>query len=177
MSFPFSYSGSNDNGGIGDLKFLRVAFPKYRERKPFYQQAELSVGGATHRLEEAENVNAIALSTLEDRMMREFGNSLLRLAIKQVSEEALRKKHEHLGTLLSAINAVTEKADTRNWQTLPYSISYARVPLNEGANKVHLNTYSPRNGKEQHTFEFEAARGQTLFHSYHSLESRPLRVD
>ena len=33
-------------------------------------------------------------------------------------------------------NVATEKADTRNWQSLPSTISYARIPLQEGRNTI-----------------------------------------
>ncbi len=177
-SFPFyDYQSGKDNGGLGDLKFIRVAFPKYLERIPVYRSAELSVDAETYPMEKAENINAIALSTLEDRMLREMGNALLRLALKQAAEEKVRDKNKHLGALLSVINATTEKADTRNWQTLPYNIFYARVPLPEGNNEVRLKTYAPREQQwEEHIFEFQVDRGETLFQTFHSLESYSPRL-
>jgi len=36
------------------------------------------------------------------------------------------------------INTVTEKADTRNWQSLPAFISYVRIPLAAGENTITL---------------------------------------
>ncbi len=179
LSFPFPLeSRGRDSGGLEDLKFVRVAFPTYRERRPYYQSAELVSGDKTHRLEMAENINEIARKTLEDRMVRELGNSLLRLALKQASEEKLRSKNQHLGTLLSVINAASEKADTRNWQTLPYSISYARVPLSAGQNQVKLKTHSPRqNQSKEHQFDFQVGRGETVFHNFHTLESIPLSME
>jgi len=179
LSFPFPLPAMGEgSGGIGDLKFIRVAFPKYVERKPYNQSAELVSGNKTYQLELAENINKIAFSTLEDRMIREFSNSLLRLALKQTAEEQTRKLNQNLGALLSVVNAVSEKADTRNWQTLPYSISYARVPLDKGNNKIRLNTHSPRKSANTvKVFEFQAEKGETIFHSFHSLESVPVSLN
>jgi len=176
LSFPFPLAVVGEgSGGLGDLKFIRVAFPKYMERKPYNQSAELTLGNTTYKLERAENINRIAFTTLDDRMVREFANSLLRLALKQVAEGQTRKLNQNLGALLSVINAVSEKADTRNWQTLPYEISYARVPLKKGSNNITLTTYSSRmNRQGSENFEFKAESGETIFHIFHSLDSIPV---
>ncbi len=86
----------------------------------------------------AEDINQIAFKTLHDRMLRELSNSLLRVGIKQGLKYAASKQNEWLGLAVSLTNAITEKADTRNWQTLPYSISYARVPLQASENNIEL---------------------------------------
>jgi len=177
--FTFAYDTNKYYGkkstDFGDLKAIRVAFPKYVTRQPYYDSAEIISGGKIYRLELAENINDIAYKTLEDRMMREFSTALIRLAVKQLTEELVRKENENLGTILSIINAATEKADTRNWQTLPFSISYVRVPLKEGQNTVELKNYSSRGEGSEISFQFEAEKGQTLFHVFHTLESLPIR--
>ncbi len=176
LSFPFPLPQKEEESkGLGDLKFIRVAFPKYLERKPYFQSGELLAANQSFTLEMAENINDIALKNLEDRMLREMAISLLRLALKQASEEQLRKQNENLGALLSVLNAISEKADTRNWQTLPYSVSYARVPLDVGNNQIKLKTYSPQKSRDViNDFEFQVEKGQTIFHIFHSLESIPL---
>lgn len=178
LSFPYSGGGANQsNTTLGDLKFVRAAFPKYVERKPYFQRGELLINNKTYPLEMAENINAIAFKTLEDRMLREFAVSLTRLALKQAAEEQTRKQDENLGALLSVVNAVSEKADTRNWQTLPYSISYARVPLKKGVNNVKLKAISThQNTVEVTEFEF-TGNGNTIFHIHNSLESVPLKLN
>jgi hypothetical protein len=171
MSFPFFLSNNEKkNKSLEDLKIVRVAFPKYVERIPMYSRAELKVSDTAYELEEAEDINAIAFKCLEDRMFREMAVSLIRLAVKQASEEALRSKSDGLGLLLSLTNAMTEKADTRNWQTLPYSIFYTRVPLKEGENSLTLKCYSSQSLKTV-DFKINAYKGETAFSFYHSLES------
>ena len=176
LSFPFPLrSGSDPSLTLGDLRFVRAAFPRYSERKPYYRTAHISLGDKKYPLELAQNVNEIAIKTLEDRMTRELANSLLRLAAKQAAEQAVRSKNEGLGALLSIANAISEKADTRNWQTLPYSISYARVPMPAGANSVEFRSYSPRKSRDDvKRVPLVVKRGETLFYLYHSLDSIPI---
>ncbi|MCB0283150.1 MAG: hypothetical protein H6627_04645 [Calditrichae bacterium] len=170
LSFPFS-SGKKDDLQLGDLKVVRVAFPKYIERKPFYVSAQLSSDSTAVAMEKAQDINQIAFKTLQDRMLRELGNSLLRLAVKQASEYAVRQKSEGLGALLSVVNAVTEKADTRNWQTLPYSIFYARIALPEGMQSVKLTSRSANGSSMTKDFTFDIKKGHTTFQFFHLLES------
>jgi hypothetical protein len=173
FNFPFS-AGNGESSKLGDLKFVRVAFPKYIERKPHFNNTELNIAGNSYPLEMAQDINAIAFSTLEDRMLRELGNSLLRLAVKQAAEYALRQKNEGLGALLSIINSVTEKADTRNWQTLPYSIAYTRVPLAKGKHTMTLNGYSSNSGQSMiDSLNVDIKSGRTTFQVYHALDSVP----
>jgi hypothetical protein len=143
LSFPFFIGGGGDgNSQLSDLKFIRVAFPKYIERKPLLGKGEVKAGGKVAQFEVAEDINAIAFKTLHDRMLRELSNSLMRLALKQAAEAAARKQNEALGAAISAFNAITEKADTRNWQTLPYYVSYLRMSLPEGDHQLQMTGYA-----------------------------------
>ena len=176
FSFPFWLSNDEDtHGGLGDLKFFRVTFPKYVERPLMFDQAVINKGNEQYPLELAEDVNAIAFKELEQRMLKEFSKSLLRFAIKKAAEESLRKEDEGLGAALGLLNAATEKTDTRNWQTIPHSIYYARVPLEPGTNELSLETRSSAGSQfsQNHPLRFEAVAGRTYFHAFHSLEVSP----
>ncbi len=171
LSFPI-YIGnksSSDQSAFKNLSFLRVAFPKYRERKPIFNSASIAANGMNYRLELGENINAVAFQCLQDRMVRELASGIARLATKKAMEEVARNENENLGTIVSIVNAMTEKADTRNWQSLPYSISYCRIPLDEGMQQVALNT----SGRMKHSvpFTFDIKKNQTTFFAFHNLES------
>jgi len=170
LNFPFYYDSDDYSADITDLKGFRVAFPKYVERDPFFEYADLQVGGRYFKLEKAEDINAIAFKTLNERMLEEMGKGLLRVAIKKAVEKQVRKENETLGFLVGVVNFASEQADTRNWQTMPHSIFYTRVPLKEGENEVLLHT--GRAGSEStETFRFNGEKGKTQFQVYQSLES------
>lgn len=175
LSFPFVLENNEQSTNLGDLKFVRVAFPKYLTRKPYYRSFKAVLNGKSFNLESAENINAIAISTLQDRMNRELGRSLLRLAAKQAAEALVKSKNANLGALLSVFDAVSEKADTRNWQTLPYEISYARIPLEIGDNLIDLEMQSPMKSiKKNEKLHFEGIQRKMVFGYYNNLESLPL---
>lgn len=174
INFPF-YIGdksADEKSAFAQLSFLRVAFPKYIERPVVFQHAQIESEGEIYSLETAQDINAIAFKCLNDRMLREMGASLLRLATKKALEAAVRKEDQNAGAAIGIINALTEKADTRNWQTLPYSISYARIALHEGTNTIKLKAKGV-NSMDNQSFNIESQKGKTQFFSFHSLESYP----
>ncbi len=170
FSFPFTYDYDDDDGSssLSDLDLLRIAFPKYEERMPTHQRAVISSAAGSKELELAEDVNDIAFQVLEQRMVLEFSQSLLRAALKKATEQAVESENEGLGLIVGLVNALTEKADTRNWQTLPHSIYYARLPLAQGSNNVQLRLTSDR-GTQTEKFTFEGVAGKTVFQTFQTL--------
>lgn len=132
INLPF-YVGDDDKS-LQQLNIIRVAFPKYISRLPVTNEAALVFDSlkVTSQFELAEPVDKIAYTSLNDRMLKELGEALVRLALKQAATIAANKQNEGVGAALSIVNAITEQADTRNWQTLPYSINYTRTYLPNG---------------------------------------------
>ena len=172
LSFPFHIStGYSDaqKKSIADLEVLRAAFPKYVERPLYFTSGTITTNGRNYSLEIAQNINEIAFKTLHDRMVREFSNSLLRLASKKTVEHVARGKNEWVGALIGAVNAATETADTRNWQTLPYAISYSRIPLSAGENKLNILFSAPRGTIQNQQLLQEGGNRKTTFHIFHTM--------
>ncbi len=184
LTFPF-YIGDRSAGEqaqLRDLSILRIAFPKYVERIPLFNKATLSMGGESSRLELVENINNIAFKTLQDRMLREFGNALLRVATKRAIELGVReatKKYSKEDKLdagdiapaaITILNAITEKADTRNWQTLPHSIFYTRLHLPAGSQTIRLTTSGGQHS-DNYDISVDIMNNKTTFYVFQSLES------
>ena len=164
FSVPFDFSSgySSDNIKLENLRSFRVALPKYEAVQPVYTGAVAQSGSVNVKLEAAEDVNNLAFATLRERMLRELSSTLTRLAIKKLAEAAIRppdrkdsdgkakseeqrKKEnkedatrEAIALGLQLFNFASEKADTRNWQSLPHTIYYARIPLQQGENNISL---------------------------------------
>lgn len=168
--FPYDYDDEDDGAKLTDLEFFRVAFPKYVERRKTHSDAILMLDNQRKPLELAEDINAIAFKGLEQRMVWEFSKSLLRAALKKAAEKVAEEEDEGLGLVVGLINAITEQADTRNWQTVPHSIYYTRMPLKAGENKVkiQLNQEGTNFGKVV-DFTFTGQKGKTVFHTYQTL--------
>ncbi len=171
FSFPRSNYSQEDLKGLAGIEFFHVAFPKYIERPPYFHEASLEANGVKYSLELTENINKIAFKVLDERMGHEFSKALIRVALKKASEYALKKDDKTMGALLGIFNTLTEKADTRNWQTLPHSIYYARVPLPIGQTSVTLNLWGAPQQHAEQSFTYEIKKGQVLYHTFSSLES------
>jgi uncharacterized protein len=161
-NIPFNLSNgySSNDIKLEDLRSFRVALPKYEAQPLVYSDASLHVNNEIYSFEPVENVNTLAFSTLNERMLKELSLTLTRLAVKKLAEAAIRPKEEKedknkteeqkkkekkekaqreaLALGLQIFNFATEKADTRNWQSLPHTIYYARIPLQKGANTISL---------------------------------------
>ncbi|WP_010520382.1 COG3014 family protein [Aquimarina agarivorans] len=129
-------TGGDNKSDFSDLDVFNISFPKYVRRNAFYKNATIQVEGRSFPMQLAENYEEIAFTTLKDRRFRDIGKAALRLAAKKVSQYALKNQNEDLGALLGLFNALTEGADTRNWQSLPSHIYYTRVPLKQGENTL-----------------------------------------
>ena len=137
IDLPLPISTGNGGGAkFSDLDVFNVAFPKYVTRTAYYNNAIVKANDTTYELEMVENYNDIAIKTLKDRRFRDIGKAALRLGAKKASQYVLKNQNEDLGALLGLFNAITESADTRNWQSLPSHIYYTRVPLEQGENIV-----------------------------------------
>jgi uncharacterized protein len=182
--YNIPYSTSNGNIGndikLENLRSFRVALPKYVAQPLYYSGATLQVNNATFSLEQAENINTLAFATLQERLLKELSSTLTRLAVKKLAEAAVRpsdkkdnsgkteeekKKQEKQDNQREAIalglqlfNFASEKADTRNWQSLPHTIYYARIPLQKGPNEVNLQI----NGPSSPTIKITAAGNGSL---------------
>jgi hypothetical protein len=161
VPFDFSNDYSRDDLKLENLRTFRVALPKYEAQPLIYTGAIAQLNGQSYQLEAAENVNELAFATLKQRMLKELSLTLTRLAVKKLAEAAIRpseekgdhknkseeqkkkekkerNQREALAFGLQVLNFATEKADTRNWQSLPHTIYYSRIPLQAGTNFITL---------------------------------------
>lgn len=166
IPFDFGYYNTinaNDTR-LQSFRSFRVALPYYEVRYNNNNPITLTVNNQTYTSETAEDINAIAVSILKERMLKELANALARQITKKLIEVAAEKSAEEItknnskekdekkknekaknagevtGLIMNLINTATEKADTRNWQSLPAYIHYVRVPLQKGENVVKLIT-------------------------------------
>lgn len=157
MSYPF-YLGDTDLGG---LTWIKVVFPKYVERPLMFRRASIEEDGVVYRFDKAQDLNAISFKVLEERMLKEFTTSLLRVAIKQAAAASVKNENEGLSTALSLIGSMSESADTRNWQTLPHSIYYTRIPSSPGQHNYKMMLEDVRGAQYQHSIDVSLRAGQT----------------
>ncbi|RLD21051.1 MAG: hypothetical protein DRI71_09570 [Bacteroidetes bacterium] len=165
MSFPFYIGNSSLNG----LTWIKVVFPKYVERPELFTSARMLYKEQAYSFNRVEDLNAISFKVLEERMMLEFGKSLLRVALKQVAAAQVGKENEGLGVALSLLGSASESADTRNWQTLPHSIYYTRISLSPGEHELKMHLKAVGGEIVEHIIDVDINKGQTLVYPINTM--------
>ena len=128
-------------------KMIRVAFPKYRRIPARVQTVDVQFSSTTSAGVLVEDVGAIAVRNLDDRIARTRARAIARAVVKyllaqKVGDAVGKNNNEDLGflvrTLLQAASAATEVADKRSWRTLPDRIVMARLALPAGEQNLTL---------------------------------------
>ncbi|MCB9293396.1 MAG: hypothetical protein H6559_09775 [Lewinellaceae bacterium] len=86
---------------------------------------------------------------------------------KKKEEKKEEKKDEYsdtagqiLGGAMDIINAMTERADIRSWQSLPAEIYYRRIPLRRGQNEIRVSFFNQYNQRaEEHVLRIQGQGG------------------
>lgn len=142
--------------GWGPRKAPRPESPRFPQLNPvrnFTQMAEVEVvpdltadskkpmtvmGNAVTkvRTEMAYDVQAVAIKTLDDDYASLVAKRAAGLVTKQVVASQIGQKNEALGLAALIAMHVSDRADLRQWSTLPQSIQVARLYLPVGDYKV-----------------------------------------
>ena len=133
---------------------VRIAFPKYIPLDYEIKTAAAVTDNKTFRGEVVEDIGAIAVKGLDDRIARIRARAIARGIIKfaltrAVSQKVEKSSGELTGWLakkvLTAAAAATELADKRSWRTLPDKITMIRLPLVGDVHSLTLNFYGRNN--------------------------------
>lgn len=173
LNFAFPIPATSNNATLADTSIFRVAFPKYVERKPLFIGGEIEFNNKNYKLELAENINDISFKVLKQRMIWEFSKTLLRLFLKKTGEHTLSKANQAAGFIYGVFNAVVEKADTRNWQTIPHSIFYRRIKIPPGEHELKLKFYNKNKSiYTNKNIDVVMIKKRTKFYIINTLESK-----
>ncbi len=122
----------------GHTKLIRVAFPYLPDTIIPFPCIKAKLGNVALSFHEVEPIYEIAKRNLEDKKWRIIAKAMLRVSVKYGTEakieNELEKKSKNLsdvvGFFINVFNVFTERADTREWATLPATIfvAYEEVP-------------------------------------------------
>lgn len=136
--------------GWGPRKEPRPDAPRYPYLVPIYSQvrtAKLSVSGGNSFLSEALSqkifsVQEVAIKTLEDDYARLVGSRVAGVVAKAIIAERLKKENELLGELAWMAMNASDRADVRQWSTLPETFQFARIRVPPGTYEVKVQGLS-----------------------------------
>lgn len=156
-------------------RLVSVSMPYLQSRAPWVMRAELEAGEAVAEAELAENIDALAVATLERRAPAILARAVARAAVKHEASRAVSRENELVGFMVNIAGVVTERADTRNWSTLPNRILVARLPLPAGEHVLGVVLRDRAGGIDtHHTYRVTLSAGDRHFISLHQVSRQDL---
>ncbi len=159
---------------------IGIAFPKYIVNTPGCRSSQLILksGSKTFKVnsEIAQNINGIAVKSLDDRKVRVIAKAIARavakqLAIKKISAAVTDRRDKSNKRLFefflnTANTLLLERADTRTWRTLPGEIYISRIFVPKG----DYTAYIQKCGETQEKIEqIHIKAGETRFLLFNSI--------
>jgi hypothetical protein len=131
-------------------RIVRVAVPEYRPRAHAFAYALLTADAASAKTSRVENVEGIAMKTLDSEIAGITARAIARAVAKDTIAGAAASSGGNnssgaalLGLAVNLAGVFTERADTRSWFTLPGDIHLARMPLPPGDYKLKIDLHGP----------------------------------
>ena len=119
-------------------QLVTVAMPAYEDRRPTVTAARISVDGNSTTTDLVENVDTLAMDALAKQKPLILARAIARAVIKTKTSKEVDSRNDALGFMVNLANAITDRADTRSWSTLPNLICLARLPLAAGRHQVQV---------------------------------------
>ena len=144
---------------------ITVAYPVLEEQPYIIEKSVAEIGGMRFPMQKMTDISALAKQDLDEKMpgiwFRLATRAVLRRVAAVQARHALENKNKEgssLGWLaemtVGVFGAITEKADTRQWFTLPATIYMTRAFVPPGTQNIRL-LLQDRNGNimGEHIFE------------------------
>jgi len=161
---------------------ITIALPALENQRYQVRSSLAVVDGQRYPLLKMANLGALAHQDLEEKMPGIWFRTVTRAVIKQVAAVQARHAVNHAtdkqdsalgdfaGMLVSVLGAAFEKADTRQWFTLPAEIHMTRIFVQPGKRDIQLllkDGYGNIVGEK--VFEnVKVGRGERVFLHYRS---------
>jgi hypothetical protein len=165
-------------------RIIRVAVPQYHSRAQPFGYANLSADSGSAKTSRVENIDAIAVRTLESEMPAITARTIARAVAKDTLASAASNSGNNssggalFGLAVNLAGVFTERADTRSWFTLPGEIHLARLALPPGEYTLKVELH----GKDERVLDSKEIKialhkGEKKYLSRHwiptNLEVRP----
>ncbi|HEY6240579.1 MAG TPA: hypothetical protein VIW78_07045 [Burkholderiales bacterium] len=128
-------------------RILRIALPQYRSRAQPFAYARVSADSSSAQTSLVENIDAIAVKTLESEMPGITARAIARMATKDTLAGVASSNSNDsgasalFGLAVNVAGVLTERADTRSWFTLPGEIHLARLALPPGEYRLKIELH------------------------------------
>lgn len=147
-------------------------FPKLYHVPTITQTAKLEVADVgSVNTQEIYSVEAVAIKTLEDAYGELVARRVGGIVAKAVVADQIRQKNELLGNIAWIAMNAADRADLRQWSTLPETFQLARMRLKAGKYKIKvtgLTAAGTPSGEAMQEREIEIKPGKKIFVNWRS---------
>jgi len=155
-------------------RLVRISLPHYQSRFAPVTKARITVNRTEAVTEPVEDIDGIAVKSLEAKIPVITARLLARAVVKDQAARQAGKQNDLAGLIINITNVLTERADTRSWLTLPHNILLARTPLPPGSYSVKVELLG-NNNEIMATREFTdivIRQRKKTYLSYHWVSSQ-----
>lgn len=139
-----------------------IRWPELRTVDSRTTRARAAIGGQVVADRQVYDVEGAARRTLEDDRLALFARRVGGMVAKDLAAQELRKKNELLGMVAFIAMHASDRADLRQWSTLPRTVSFIRVRLKPGSYPLKLEGLDdggqPTGEAGERTVEIKAGR-------------------
>ena len=148
-------------------------FPRLYAVDSRTKAAKLVINGeAAARTSEIFNITSVSIKTLDDDFARLMASRVGGVVAKAVVADQIGQKNRLLGSLAWIAMNVADRADLRQWSTLPDTFQIARAYVKPGVYKVSaqgLEYSGAESGEQMPEREVEVKPGKKVFVSWRSV--------
>ncbi len=162
--------------GWGPRKYPRTEAPRFPKLFPvntYTKRAELQIEGIDKlQTESIYSVQDVEIKTLESDYAGIVAKRLVGIATKAVIADQIRQKNKLLGSLASIALNASDRADLRQWSTLPETFQIARKFLKAGVYKVSIQGVNVGGGSSNESMPQQEVRvfpGKKTFITWRSF--------
>ena len=128
--------------GWGPRKYPQPENPRFPMLIPMTsitQTALMTIDDRAARSTSIFNVNDAAMKTMNDDYVRLVASRVVGIGVKAVVASQIGQRNKGLGAVAFLAMSLSDRADVRQWSTLPQTFQIARLTVKPGKYKVRLD--------------------------------------
>jgi hypothetical protein len=119
---------------------VRISIPRYTDTSSSMSFTVRSEGGEIDPMKISTDLGEVARKSLGDRSAQYLARQGLRAGIKEAIAQEVGENNKVGELFARAILFLLEEADTRSWETLPGTLTIARIVLDPGAHNLEISS-------------------------------------
>ena len=149
--------------------YTGIALPSFKENPAAFKYLKVKNGRNSILTKQVASMDKVIKTEFKKRFPTIMTRAIVRTVTETMIQYELRKKGGLIGGILGAVyQGVMNRADNRQWKTLPKDFQIARIPATN-----RLSIYTPT-GKIVKTLKTDPAKSYIVFVTIATPQSKPI---